>query len=154
MLETKGRVMFDRNTAQLAIQELKKANIEVGPGLSSQEIDAIEAVFEAKLPPDLSSLLSEGVPVRTPGGRYFPDWHHDPRQILADSRDYLENAFTFDIEENEYWHPSFGDKPDNIEQAKKQAITVIKKLPPLIPVFLHRYMPSQPSESYLCMASC
>lgn len=52
----------------------------------------------------------------------------------------------FDIEHNTFWDPEWGSKPNSKEEAKAIAKKAIEQAPNLIPVFSHRYLPSEPYE--------
>jgi hypothetical protein len=133
---------FDTSTARTILEELRKRDIEVAPGLSASEIATIEENLAVQLPPDLRTLLAEGVPV----GKDFPDWHADAVHEIQATNELLEKIFSFDISEGNYWHGFFGEKPQNIDEAKKQAWRVIKTWPPLVRIYGHRFMPTEPHE--------
>lgn len=139
--------MFDKNYIQKAISELRQIGVEFASGLSSQQLSSIEARIGVLFPPDLKLLLSEGVPIATREGVKFPDWHEDPERVMNDAQSFVDDLLLFDIVEGGYWSDSlFGPRPSGDKTAQKAAISVVHKLPPLMPVFGHRYIASSPSQ--------
>jgi hypothetical protein len=138
---------FSDEMAQLAITKIRKTDTPVVDGLSQDEIDQIESLLGAVIPPDLKTLFRVGMPVSNNNNNpeLFPDWHNNFPKLIKDMQTDVERAFTHDIEKCGYWHSSFGKKPSSIGEAKKQAIKVIRSWPPLIRVYGHRFMPTSPS---------
>jgi hypothetical protein len=64
---------------------------------------------------------------------------------MNEHRDQIRQSFRFDIGENSYWHPLFGAKPAEVEDAIALAIAFVDRAPPLIPVFGHRYLVADPA---------
>jgi len=140
--------MLDEHLAQHIIDKLREKDVEIVEGLTSLETDNIEELLGAKLPPDLKMLLQKGLPVSQKGDtKVFPQWRQDPEGVITDARKFIGEAFVTDIENNNYWSPLFGEKTKNIDDAKQQALKVIHSWPPLVRVYGHRYMPTEPHES-------
>lgn len=51
----------------------------------------------------------------------------------------------FDLRENNFWVPSWGEKPDTYMEREQIARVKYVTYPKLIPIFSHRYLPSRPS---------
>lgn len=111
-------------------------------GLTEGEIAEIEAVFDVPLPTELATFLSAGVPV----GRGWADWPSGPAAVHERARDWLDRAFTFDIENNVYWHAMFGERPPGNVEAAGIALQVVGCAPPLIPIYAHRFLATAPAE--------
>jgi hypothetical protein len=47
----------------------------------------------------------------------------------------------FVLEENNYWDDSWGEKPINLSEAKQKCTEEMQKVPKLIPICGHRYIP-------------
>lgn len=140
--------MFDEAVVQKVVSELKAVGIKMLDGLASDELENIERLLGAKLPPDLRLFLSYAVPVDSDEGVKFPRWKTDPAQSIIKSQESVEVAFLTDIEHNNYWNEKlFGKKPVAIEEAKEQCLSVLHTWPPLVRVYAHRYIPTGPSES-------
>jgi len=64
------------------LKELQYRSIKVEPGLTEDELRAVERAVGAPLPPDLALLLSAGLP----SGEDFPDWRVDPEGEMRRAR--------------------------------------------------------------------
>ena len=113
----------------------------VAPGLASAEFTGLEIEFGFKFPPDLRLVLSLGLP----SGGKFPPWRDAQRRddLLFDLRWPLKSLL-FDIEHNAFWYPAWGERPANLDEAMAIAAREVSSVPPLIPVFAHRYLPGEP----------
>lgn len=123
---------------------LEAGNISTEPGLTENSIAQIENTLGRKIPEDLRDLLMSFVPTGTYDGSSFPNWHQDPGKLIQESNDFIVEAFKFDLEENDFWHKSFGQKPGSKEMAIEKALELIKNAPPLIPIYGHRFLTSEP----------
>ncbi|KAL3844947.1 hypothetical protein ACJIZ3_002350 [Penstemon smallii] len=126
--------------AKNLINHLHSSNIPVEPGLSDEEFSAVESSFSFKFPPDLRSILQEGLPV----GPGFPNWRCSSKQQL----DILTNlpilGICKEVSRNGFWPDYWGEKPDDIDRALKLAKGLLKKAPVLVPIYRHFYMPTTP----------
>ncbi|KAL3846267.1 hypothetical protein ACJIZ3_003670 [Penstemon smallii] len=126
--------------AKNLINHLHSSNIPVEPGLSDEEFSAVESSFNFKFPPDLRSILQEGLPV----GPGFPNWRCSSKQQL----DILTNlpilGICKEVSRNGLWPDYWGEKPNDIDRALKLAKGLLKKAPVLVPIYRHFYMPTTP----------
>ena len=53
----------------------------------------------------------------------------------------------FDVENNNFWLKSWGEKPSELEERLLTAKNQMKTVPKLIPVMGHRYISSEPNEA-------
>ncbi|XP_073039042.1 uncharacterized protein [Primulina eburnea] len=129
--------------AKNLIHRLLSSNIPVEVGLSDAEFSAVESTFHVKFPPDLRSILQEGLPI----GPGFPNWRSSSKQQL----DILTNLPILEIcrevSRNEFWLESWGDKPDDGDKCVNLAKGFLRKAPVLVPIYRHFYIPGTP-----CMA--
>jgi len=121
------------------VQALREAGIEIRPGLAPDELGAIETTHGFRFPPDLRALLAAGLPT----GDRFPDWRGDPPAIEALLRAPFEGLL-FDVEHNALWLADWGSRPATAEGARQQAVSALSTVPTLVPVWAHRYLPTQP----------
>lgn len=122
---------------------LRSQDIGVDPGLSDDELAAIEERFGLRFPPDLRALLADGLPV----GARFPDWRRDAEDELRSLLDAPVDGVLFDVERNGAWLLSWGERPADAAHALAIARERLADAPPLIPVYSHRYLPSEPERA-------
>jgi len=124
------------------VEDLREAGIEIRPGLAPDELGAIETTHAFRFPPDLRALLAAGLPT----GDRFPDWRGDPPVIEALLRAPFEGLL-FDVEHNALWLPDWGPRPATAARARQDAVTALSTAPKLVPVWAHRYLPTEPAEA-------
>jgi hypothetical protein len=107
-------------------------------GYSQSELDEAQAKYGLVFPPDLIELFRDRRPV------LGYDWRTDDKEIREMLAWPLEGLL-FDVESGYLWWPEWGKRPETVE-ARTQVLTdVVSKAPKLIPLFSHRYLPSEPS---------
>jgi hypothetical protein len=145
---------FTQGIASKIFEVLKTRGYGVEQGLNDEELQAVEKAFNAPLPPDLKLLLRAGVVNEAPSVEkpksisnfYFPKWR-SPQEEAERCQDWIEkHVFGHDIRNAGYWSEQFGNKPNSIDDAIKQAVHVIRTWPPLFPVFGHRFICSAPNK--------
>ena len=60
---------------------------------------------------------------------------------------WISEGICFDIERNDFWMYEWGPRPTDPVAALEVAQRQLAHAPKLIPVYSHRYLPSEPSES-------
>lgn len=125
----------------LLLEGLRAAGHEIGPGLSAGERERIESALGLTIPPDFAELLELGVPS---SGR-FPDWHGGPGAIGPLVARPVEGLL-FDVEHG-LWLEAWGARPASEHDAVEHAREALACVPPLVPVWAHRYLPTEPSEA-------
>ncbi|AOR25197.1 hypothetical protein BGI42_15735 (plasmid) [Clostridium taeniosporum] len=128
------------------INALKNKGIIFEKGLSKQEFNMIENFYGVNFPPDLKEFLSLALPI----SNKFINWRDMSEDNIKKIQDKLEwplEGIIFDIENNNFWYKNWGNKPDNFEEAIDICKKEMKKVPKLIPICSHRYIPSEPNES-------
>lgn len=116
-------------------------------GLTNAEFEAVEKQYGFSFPPDLREFLSMGLPVSDD----FPNWRTGKRSRgdrelpIADLVEWPAVGICFDVEHDGFWMEEWGPRPDNLKEAFKIARLRVKQAPPLIPVFSHRFLPTEPS---------
>lgn len=129
--------------AKNLIDHLRSSNIPVEAGLSEAEFSAVESSFNFTFPPDLRSVLQEGLPV----GPGFPNWRSSSKQQPAIVANLPILGICREISRNEFWLESWGDRPRDVYLAVQLAQLFLKKAPILVPIYRGFYIPSTP-----CMA--
>lgn len=110
------------------------------PGLSGQEVDAIQQRFRFIFPPDLRMMLQFSLPA----GKAFPNWRSDSNEQLLSRLNWPLEGALFDVENNGIWPAAWGPRPDRESQRSEIALKVFAGAPRLIPIFAHRYIPDEP----------
>lgn len=118
----------------------RHSNVPIAQGLTLTELSAIESAFRFSFPPDLRSLLREGLPV----GHGFPNWRSSSPQQL----DILINlpilGLCKEVHRQKFWHRRWGDRPEEDDEAVEVAKGFLKNSPVLVPVYRNYYTPSIP----------
>lgn len=122
---------------------LRERGVTVEAGLSSLEISATEARFGFVFPEDLRELLGFMLPV----GNQFPDWRDGSEKILRERLGSPADGLCFDVEHNGFWLPSWGPRPEKLQDAFAVTRKAVAAAPALIPVYSHRYIPAEPVDS-------
>ncbi len=117
--------------------------IEWGPGLSAGELDAAERKWGLKFPPDLRFFLE----TMTGGSDSFTHWARTADEVIAERLAWPFEGFCFDIEHSDLWLPAWGPKPETLAGRIKAFRPFCEAAPKLIPIFSHRYLPSEPSAA-------
>ena len=113
------------------------------PGLSDEEISAVEAQYGFSFPPDLRLFQSFALPV----SKNFPNWRQPEAEAIRKRLAWPADGMCFDIENDVFWMDDWGAKPNDLPEAKSLARAKVAGAPFLIPVFSHRYLPATPCLS-------
>jgi hypothetical protein len=121
--------------------------------MSDAEVSEIEQAGGFTFPPDLRAFLQLGVPIGRREGFLkrlqldpaFPNWREDPAAIMANARQWALNAFLDDIEDNGFWMEEWGAQPSDVDEALAVAEQHIAAAPLLIPIYAHRFLPTEPN---------
>lgn len=106
-------------------------------GLTNKELAVVERALGAQLPFEVGMLLVMGVP-DDDGWR---DWRHEPVEQLREWAAYIRDGVVFDVRENEFWSPSFGPRPSDVDERCEVAGAAVDELSPLFPLYRHRAVP-------------
>ncbi|XP_044491679.1 uncharacterized protein LOC123215582 [Mangifera indica] len=127
--------------AKNLIYHLQSLNVPILPGLNDDEFAYIESAFNFTFPPDLRSILREGLPV----GPAFPNWRSSSQQQLQILLNLPLLSLSRNVAVNNFWTDSWGQKP----QEKNQTLSLVKRLlekaPVLVPIYRNCYIPSVPN---------
>jgi len=131
---------FDRAWAEFSVERMRATRrIRFRKGLSESELMAVEEALGADLPPELRTFYSVALPV----GMDFPRWRR-PRQEVERSKNWIVGSFLFDIEYG-WWAPWWGERPADLANAQRVAREVLATAPPLVRVYSHRFMTTEPA---------
>ena len=142
-----GNAMTTEQTKHI-IRLLTDKGVHFDSGLTDDEVLQVETKFDFKFPPDLKLFLQTGLPT----SERFVNWRlglkskDDADKIIVRLGWPLEGML-FDLQSNEFWINSWGDKPNTYEEKERIAKEKYLTFPKLIPIYSHRYIPSRPSEA-------
>jgi hypothetical protein len=122
------------------VDTLRDNGVEFETGLTDNEVEVAETRFEFRFPPDLRAFLQAGLP----NGDSFPDWRDGDETALREWLDLPREGILFDVEHNGFWLEEWGPRPTSWNEARQIVHNLVQGDPPLIPIFNHRMMPSEP----------
>jgi hypothetical protein len=125
------------------VAKMRSKGIAFDPGLTDAELATTEARFGFRFVPDLRNFLQAGLP-KGPG---FPQWRSGEEARLREQLEIPRDGILFDIEHNGFWLSEWGPRPGKLEEAKKIASDLIAAAPKLVPIYMHRMIPDEPSEA-------
>lgn len=134
--------------ANRAIDFLRERGVAFAPGLSATELAYAEKKYDFLFPPDLREFLSLGMPMDDANSpqRCFPNWRHLGDVYTNKMLQWVANSIELDVADNDFWLPSLGVKPDGLDARIAAIKKTFQEAPKLIPVYSHRFIPSEPSE--------
>ena len=126
------------------IELLKNARRSVlfRDGLSDAEVARAERNYGFRFPDDLRTFLQTALPWGFP----FPDWRAEDDEGIRESLGWPLHGILFDVEQNEFWLPEWGSRPDRYEDANAIVAEHVGNAPKLIPIYSHRMMPERPLQ--------
>lgn len=146
---------MDAHYLQLVVQALGSRGVTCEPGLTDAEVARIETTYGFRFPPDLRAFLQYALPVSDPvvppgaitRANNFPNWRHEPETSIRERLEWPLEGIRFDIEHNGFWLDSWGEMPTDRDAAFDVARREVNSAPTLIPIFSHRYLPSEPPQA-------
>jgi hypothetical protein len=110
-------------------------------GLTEDELRAVEEAFGFAFPPDLRALLAEALPI----GDGWPDWRQPHAHELIEWFDTPAAAIE-ELVDDGFWRESWGERPEDDDDAVEEARRLVSLAPILIPLFGNVFLPSRPVE--------
>jgi len=112
--------------------------VALEPGLTEPEFAAVEERFGFEFADDHRALLAEVLPA----GPSWPDWRNGDELELRRSAAWPVDGVLFDVQNNCFWHESWGERPSGDDAAVEQAKAHLAIVPRMIPVYSHRCLPA------------
>lgn len=109
------------------------------PGLSEQEFARIEAELGFDFAEDHRAFLAAGVPMGLGG---WPDWRAGDPERLRDQLRRPVEGLLFDVEHAGFWVEDWGSRPAAKADALAVAERELARVPVMVPLAGHRYLPS------------
>jgi hypothetical protein len=122
---------------------LRWAGVQLGAGLSAEEVAAVEARFGFRFLPEHRDFLRRYLPA----GPGWPDWRAGDATRLEGVLGWPVEGALFDVEHEQFWPRSWGPRPAASDDALRIARRHLDAVPKLVPVYGHRYLPASPAPS-------
>jgi hypothetical protein len=117
-----------------ASRRLVERGLDIAPGLTVTELASAEARFGFTFADDHRAFLATGAPV---GGRW-PDWRTGEVPTLG----WPVEGVLYDVEHNDFWYADWGSRPPSLPSALVVAADQLARVPRMVPVYGHRYLPA------------
>lgn len=122
------------------IAMLKSGGVLFEAGLTDTELSLAEERVGCRFPLDLHSFLQTALPV----GQGWPNWREPDSPYIADRLEWPADGIAFDIENNVFWWPAWGNKPPALADAVALMRERLREVPKQVPIFRHVYLPAEP----------
>ncbi len=139
--------LMNKQQIDFLVNEMKKAGIKFGDGLTDKEVELIENKFNFQFPPDLKVFLQNKLPFC----EGFVNWRwalHSKTQynLVVERINWTLDGMLFDVEHGKWYENFWGEQPKTLEEKIAKVTDLYKTYPKLIPIFSHRYIPSTPNK--------
>ena len=143
-----NKIIMNSKEVKQLIKLLKSKQVYFEIGLTDDEILQVENRFDILLPPDLKLFLTTELPI----SEKFVNWRlglnsKEEADRILDRLNWPLEGMLFDLQSNEFWIKSWGDKPNTYDEKERIAKEKYSNWPKLIPIYSHRYIPSRPNEA-------
>jgi hypothetical protein len=117
--------------------------VAMAPGLSDDEVVHIESTFGFAFADDHREFLTALLPV----GEAWPNWRADGRRGLDKLLRLPVDGILFAVEWKQFWDDGWGKRPARMKDALRSASYQLARVPRMIPVHSHCYLPAGPEFS-------
>jgi hypothetical protein len=124
-----------------SVERLRRAGVQMEPGLDGDEVAQIEEAFGFRFGSEHRAFLSTALPI----GKSWMDWRNDTETSLKERLDWPVDSVIFDVHNNDFWSASWGDRPEDSARAEERARGRLARVPKLVPIYSHRYLPADPA---------
>ncbi|WP_185295297.1 hypothetical protein [Mycolicibacterium litorale] len=111
--------------------------VPMAPGLSDDEVTHIESSFGFTFADDHRDFLAAALPV----GEGWPNWREGHRQLDRQLR-LPADGILFAVEWKQFWHGGWGKRPARMKDALRSAVYQLARVPRMVPVHSHCYLPA------------
>ncbi|MGH9764388.1 MAG: SMI1/KNR4 family protein [Blastocatellia bacterium] len=121
---------------------LREAGVEFEPGLSEEEAQEVQAAHGFMFPPDLKKFLMFALPVSDG----FVNWRDAGKEEITRLLAFPYERLFSKILYRSFWPEEWVKRPRAAKEAFAVARVEFEKVPALIPINRHRYIPDRPHE--------
>lgn len=125
-----------------ASARLAALGVTVEDGLADAELDLVEQTLGFEFADDHRAFLAAGLPV----GAGWPNWRGGSR-LLQKQLQLPLHGILYAVEWSEYWNEGWGPRPARVKDALRSANYHLARVPKLVPVHTHRYLPADRGSS-------
>ena len=140
--------MADTGGAALGVAAAKSlaalGSVTIEPGLTDAEFARVEQMFGFEFAADHRAFLATGLPM----GTSWPGWRAEGRKSLAKRLGMPAEGVLFAVEWSDFWHDGWGPRPARTKDALRSAKYQLARVPQLVPVHAHRYLPAGGSPGH------
>ena len=136
-----GKIGLVRSDVEEVVERLRMCGVALDPGLAGDEFDTVRKQFGFEFSPDHRSLLALALPI----GQSWPDWRSGDHDDLASRLAWPADGVVFDVLNNAFWPASWGRRPADDTTAEAITRVEMARVPTLIPIYSHRYLPAAPA---------
>ncbi|XP_020591062.1 uncharacterized protein LOC110031951 [Phalaenopsis equestris] len=125
------------------INHLRSCGVPIAAGLSEDEFAAIESTHHFQFPPDLRSILREGLPI----GPGFPNWRSASSNQLQTLLSLPISGLIHEISRpgGDFWPSAWGTRPESLAQSIAKARFILSGAAQLVPVYRQFYIAANPN---------
>ncbi|PRC42597.1 hypothetical protein C6A85_000000109685 [Mycobacterium sp. ITM-2017-0098] len=112
-------------------------SVPIEPGLSDDELTRVERELGFEFADEHRSFLAAGLPV----GAQWPNWRSEGRRSLTKRVQLPVEGVLFAVEWSDFWSDGWGKRPARMKDALRTARYRLARVPQMIPVYSHHYLP-------------
>lgn len=128
------------------ISKIKNSGQTCHHPMSDDQVLTAEQTFGVKFPKPMKYALNVGLPSKCYN---WGDLSNKNIDKINEALGWPLEGLIFDVEFNNFWLDTWGKKPSSLEDAINITKEQFLKVPKLIPIFSHRYIPQEPDDWYL-----
>jgi hypothetical protein len=130
------------SAAEICVRLFKSVGMPLGPGLTAEQLDQVEADFAFTFDVDHREMLG----LVTPLGDGWVDWRSTPPAQIRAMLAWPTEGVIWDARNNGFWPRAWGRKPKRSDDLDSAVLDHLSRVPRLIPLFGHRFMAAGPSQ--------
>lgn len=136
-----------KDLAALSVERLREAGVRLEPGLVDAEIQSVQRRFRFQFCASHRRLLSLVLPTGSADSRSngWPDWRSGSEQDLRNRLSWPVEGVILHVVNGGFWPASWGARPAGAADAEAKARMMLDGVPRMVPIFGHRYLPSEPA---------
>jgi hypothetical protein len=123
------------------VARLEDAGVRLDRGLTEADVKRVEKKFGFAFGSDHRALLRTALPL----GDAWLNWRHATPAKIRERLQAPVEGVMFDVLNNGFWVAGWGPRPEDPLAAERTAREELSRVPVLIPLYGHRYLPAAPA---------